>query len=751
MRAKVLSICKFPFETPETFVRYYWYILLFGTKIYLIYFFRSLFKHTDVLWFSSFFFYEICMVIFIYGLSYSFTKFNFNATCKRITVFCIYFIVTLITIIVYSLVFTSIYEIGFIINWYTSICNMVLLENDAGLAWDSIPVFIFFSTIQFALVFIGIIISCFLKRHAEYIEKIPDASAMDTSHTDIKIITEPQRKFSRIKCTGNLCKVSFAILTGIYLFITFLICPQQNFLPIISKGPLVTLVIDLNSFYYLRCKQIEVDLETGGTPAEWLETCRTLNEAFIQARSQNRTCFNRKKYITDFSFIKRNPSSQIKNVVLIYLESTRADVNPFNYEGFLARTLNEDTKRNRDITPFMDNLVKKSLYTTKGRSVCSYTIKSMLAGLCSTYPFPKSYISEHNYELPRTCLPELLRKYGNFSTAYFEPMNLAFDSHDHLFKNRIKFDHYFTGEHIQRGEAGRGFAKLGFMHHEDRALMNPMLNWIDEVTEQQKPFFIFYSSGTTHHKWNTPSSYSKKTYTKPGVSSDINNYFNTIRYMDDFLKDLFENFEKRGLTSNTLFIFFGDHGVSMGEHGMWITTDIPYETQFNVPAIIYTENKEFQKKFPPTKFNDTWSNLDILPTILDALRIKDHNSKLVGEYVYEGQSMLRENFQERLQLGLANPGFSYITFKEGDRKVIFPEIPNKNEEYYNITSDPYEITTFSQQELDEGFKYWVGSMRIMRALYINKTMEWYKNGTLAPNGSYSIDYFEHRKNHRNNY
>jgi len=742
MKEKIIAVLKFFFEAPEVFVKYYWYILLFGTKFFLIYYFSSSFKYDDYLWYPSFFFYEICMAVLLWGLSAIISKCNLNAVFQRIIVFCIYFVVVLITIIVYSLIFTSLYQIGFVINWYTSICNMVLLEDDGGLAWDSIPTFLTFTFMQIAIVLAGTLISCIVKRRSNYSEKIPESPTEDS--LDLKIVSESPSFL--YKFTLQRCKYFALLLITTYLVITFLFCPQNDYQSIITKGPLITLVNDVNSYFHLRCEQIRVDLDIGGTKTEWLGTCRTLNDAFIQFTSKKRTCFKHKKYITDFSFVKRNKTSQIQNVVVIYLESTRVDSNPFDYESRMSVVLNDEALISRNITPFMDNLVKKARYSTKARSVCSYTIKSMLAGLCSTYPFPKSYVTEHNYELPRKCITQLLKLYGNFSTAYIEPMNLFFDNHDKLFKNRVSFDYIFAGENITNGQAGNGYKKLGFMHYEDGALIKPLFNWVDNQTRQGDPFFLFYSTGTTHFKWDTPKSFQKRNYIRGVVDENINSYINSIRYIDDFLKEIFTGFEERGLTKNTLFILYGDHGVSLGEHHLWITTDIPYETQFTVPAIIYTENEEWLRRYPPGKIDTEWSNLDILPTILDALRINDQNSKLTGEYPYEGQSMIRENYTEKIAVGLANPGLSYITFKEGDKKVIFPEIPNKEEVYHDLSRDPYEEYKLYYRDINDEFQCWVGDMRMMRALYINKTTDWYINGIPPPTANYSIDYFDNLNN-----
>jgi len=732
-------------------LKYYWYILLFGTKIFLIYYFRSLIKNLSIVWALSFFFYEFCIVLTVSGIEWLISRFCKNSICKSISIIGLYFIMTLFTVIIYSLIFTSIYQIGYIINWYTSMCHLLLLPDDGGFAKEATRIFLGFISIQLTIIIVlGIIISLCLKRYHAYSNISTEITYSETPNSPDLVDIEKSHIVS-IHATNTIVQNSYKSIRiialaifGIVLFFVFIFCPHNNVPHVITQGPIITLFIDLNNFYRLRCEQEKVDLELFGTQAEWLKSCRSLAEAFIQAQSDKRTCFMKKKYVTDFSFVKRNSSSLIKNVVLIYLESNRGDSNPFDYNSKLAENLNEEALKQRNITPFMDELVKKARYTRKAIPVATYTIKSMIGGLCSTYPYPQNYITEHAYRMPRKCINTILKEYGNFSTAYIESLLFSWDNHEILFRLRMPFDYYFGGENIENGELGFGHKKLDVLQYEDRLLLTPIFKWVDQQIEHQLPFFLFYSSAVTHYRFDTPEYFKTQEYTKKGVDPMINKYFNSLRYMDDVLRDIFAGFRERGLMNNTLFVLFGDHGVSLGDHNMWGQTDIPYETQLNVPGILYSENEEWLKRFPPEKVNHAWNGLDILPTILDSLRLKDHTTKLTGDYAYEGQSMLRENYKEKLALSCINPGFSYLVFKEGNRKVIFPDIPAKREQYFNLAKDPYEENSL-YLGLDLEFHAWVQKMRKMKTLYINRTMEWYENGVLAPIGNYDIDYFDNQE------
>lgn len=51
---------------------------------------------------------------------------------------------------------------------------------------------------------------------------------------------------------------------------------------------------------------------------------------------------------------------------------------------------------------------------------------------------------------------------------------------------------------------------------------------------------------------------------------------------------MFREFEDLGFTNNTLFIILGNHGLSLGEHGIYGNKENFFETAFRVPLIMYS-------------------------------------------------------------------------------------------------------------------------------------------------------------------
>jgi arylsulfatase A-like enzyme len=90
-------------------------------------------------------------------------------------------------------------------------------------------------------------------------------------------------------------------------------------------------------------------------------------------------------------------------------------------------------------------------------------------------------------------------------------------------------------------------------------------------------------------------------------------YDGEVRYLDEYLGQLFAWLKAQGLYDETLIVFTADHGEEFQEHGGWWHGTTLYEEQIGVPLIV---------KYPGsaragTVVIDLARSLDIAPTILD--------------------------------------------------------------------------------------------------------------------------------------
>lgn len=85
---------------------------------------------------------------------------------------------------------------------------------------------------------------------------------------------------------------------------------------------------------------------------------------------------------------------------------------------------------------------------------------------------------------------------------------------------------------------------------------------VNETLAKNERLFLSHFTSTTHHPWATPSDFEDEQYFAHGKLTekhkDMNNYLNTVRYVDNWLGDMLEVLDEAGITNETLVVFVGD-------------------------------------------------------------------------------------------------------------------------------------------------------------------------------------------------
>ncbi len=345
--------------------------------------------------------------------------------------------------------------------------------------------------------------------------------------------------------------------------------------------------------------------------------------------------------------LKKSKGSRLKNIVIIALESFRTDaITPYNNK--------------LDTTPFLNRLAREGLMASTAYVDFFHTSKSLIATNCGMPPHPHyTVIENRSAGIPYACLPQLLKPLG-YNSAFFQTATKSFENREELASN-MGFDDFFSLENIDHS----GWEKVNYFGIEDRAMINPIMNWVDE---QKNPFFISMVTLTSHHSYNTPASFPHKEYEG---SKAWNKYLNTIRYTDAFLEELFSEFDRRGLLDNTLFVLTGDHGVGVGLHD----TNYPFQGNIRTPLIIW--DKDLIKK--PRTVSGPRQHSDIIPTIADLLKLEPDSDN------FYGQSLLKKTNDRTLYIAcklnncnvLVNNEFKYISHSDKERSTVLINLTQK--------------------------------------------------------------------------
>ena len=140
--------------------------------------------------------------------------------------------------------------------------------------------------------------------------------------------------------------------------------------------------------------------------------------------------------------------------------------------------------------------------------------------------------------------------------------------------------------------------------------------FIDSSVEQGKPFFVYLPTNAPHGPYICPPTYSEP-YAK-GKTQGVANFYGMIANIDENVGTLREHLKDKELEKNTIFIFAGDNGTSVGHTvytaGMRGSKGSAYDGGHRAPFFMYWPDGGFAKE---RRIKTLTAHIDIAPTLLD--------------------------------------------------------------------------------------------------------------------------------------
>jgi|GEM_PF-3106885 len=345
-------------------------------------------------------------------------------------------------------------------------------------------------------------------------------------------------------------------------------------------------------------------------------------------------------------------SENKRNVVFIALESTRASATSLYGQP------------HGDITPFLNSLSASSFVAEQAITVLPHTSKAVVAITCGVEPFLNQAIFESTLGVPTKCLPDILGDNG-YQTVFFQSATETFENRAALIKN-LGFNEFYPMEAFPKD----GFEMVNYFSYEDKIMLPLSQKWLQE---NNKPFFAFYLTGTTHHEYKPPSTFPIENYS---TNPDFNYYLNSVRYIDDFTRKLFDQYKSAGLYEDTIFVVVGDHGQGFGEHGLKFHSAIPFKEGLQVPLLIHSK----ESRLNPTRIKEVVSQKDIVATVVELLGMTITEGK-------NGKSMLEEG--ERV--AYSSCWYDFECLVRTDRNYVYQHyFDHKPDQLYALENDPQE-------------------------------------------------------------
>jgi len=307
--------------------------------------------------------------------------------------------------------------------------------------------------------------------------------------------------------------------------------------------------------------------------------------------------------------VPANKKSQTKkfNVVMVFLESFSAFKS-----GLYNNPLNP--------TPNIDALATQGYFFKRFYTPSTGTARSIFTALTGIPDVEPKKTSTRNPLIVDQHL--IINSFSAYKKLYFLGGSASWGNiRGLLSKNITDLDLYEEGRYNSPRVDVWGIADHNLFKEANAVLKN---------IKKDTPFFAIIQTSGNHRPYTIPTDAASfvrddANDAKLTQSGFINNgEYNSYRFLDYSVGRFIESAKKEGYFDNTLFVFFGDHGVAgTGAHIKKSYSQLGL-MNLHVPLIFYAP-----KLIPkPKVFNKIASEVDVMPTIAGLLNHAYTNSTL---------------------------------------------------------------------------------------------------------------------------
>ena len=159
--------------------------------------------------------------------------------------------------------------------------------------------------------------------------------------------------------------------------------------------------------------------------------------------------------------------------------------------------------------------------------------------------------------------------------------------------------------------------------------------FIRRLSEAKEPFLGIYISFAAHFPY---FDYGEDYRVMEDDGSLISRYYNNLNLLDHMIKRIVDHLKGQGLLERTILVIMGDHGQAFGQHhpNNFMHYRYSYNENLETPAVFYQP-----ALFKPKTFEFPTSHVDILPTLLDAIRVP------YSETVFDGESLFNSPLKRK--------------------------------------------------------------------------------------------------------
>jgi hypothetical protein len=153
--------------------------------------------------------------------------------------------------------------------------------------------------------------------------------------------------------------------------------------------------------------------------------------------------------------------------------------------------------------------------------------------------------------------------------------------------------------------------------------------FIRRLSRAREPFMGVYISFAAHFPY---FDYGPDFRVRENDGRLISRYYNNLNLLDQMIKRIYEHLRKQGLLKRTILVIVGDHGQAFGQHrpDNYLHYRYSYNENLEAPAVFWQP-----ALFQPRTFDLPTHHVDLLPTLLDAMRVPYNPALLDGESLFQ--------------------------------------------------------------------------------------------------------------------
>ena len=437
---------------------------------------------------------------------------------------------------------------------------------------------------------------------------------------------------------------SFIVIFGLYGKVSYYplrwsdaFFSTHNFAPTVAMNPIL---------YFLNTlKNREVSFDINKVKKYYPDVA-----AHLGVTKPDIETLNYKREVTPEKRFKQQP-----NVVVVILESFS------NYKtGVSGNPLNP--------TPHVDGLANNGIYFNHFYTPSTGTARSIWTAVTSTPDVEPHKTSTRNPLIVRQ--NTLINAFKDYEKLYFIGGSASWGNIRGLLSSNIpNLKLYEEGSYASPRMDVWGISDLHLFEEANNVLKI-----------QDKPFFSIIQTSGNHRPYNIPEDnhgfVSKKITRKEAKANGFqsNDEYNAFRFMDHSIGFFMQQAKKEKYFDNTIFVFFGDHGVhGTGGHMTEAQRQL-HLNAINVPLIIYAP-----KLLKSKKYTFAASEVDVLPTLTSLAGIPHTNHSI-------GSDLLDPNINKNRVVFTMEHSQPWLISMVGEKVMFSDTTLNTKPTLHDLTS-----------------------------------------------------------------